>query len=504
MAGGRVADNRFSPVSTVTDMDTHPKPGFADAFRAFADGEPAALDVVDLFRRTAATVPAYRAFLAEHGVDAAAVTALPDVLRLPTVDKESYLRRHSLPDLCRGGRIEDCDLVSVSSGSSGQPTMWPRSITDELHVARRFEQVFRDGFQADRRSTLAVICFPLGTWVGGLFTTACVRHLAAKGYPVTTVAPGNNLAEILRVLPDLAPHFDQVVLLGYPPFLKNVIDAGLSAAVPWPAYSVKLVLAGEVFSEEWRDLVAGRAGIDDPVRGVASLYGTADAGVLGNETPLSVAIRRFLAGRPSLAREVFGDSRLPTLVQYDPASRFFEVDDGRLLFSADGGIPLIRYRIADEGGLIAHDVLLDLCRRHRFDPVAASDATGTDLPFVFVFGRSLFTVSYFGANVYPENVTVGLEQPGISDQVSGKFVLETIEDADRDRRLRVTVECAPDRDDADPDQLARSIREHLLRLNSEFAHYVPAERQLPDVVLRPFQDPEYFPAGVKHRYTRRC
>ena len=199
---------------------------------------------------------------------------------------------------------------------------------------------------------------------------------------------------------------------------------------------------------------------------------------------------------------MFGDSRLPTLVQYDPAGRFFEVEDGRLLFSADGGIPLIRYLIADEGGLIAHDSLVGLCRRHGFDPVAASGTTGAGLPFVYVFGRSLFTVSFFGANVYPENVTVGLEQPGISDQVTGKFVLETIEDADRDRRLRVTVERAPGRDDADPAELARSIRDQLLRLNSEFAHYVPAERQLPDVVLRPFQDARHFPPGVKHRYTR--
>lgn len=473
--------------------------GFAAAFHAFAHDEPLALDVVDLFRRTASTVPAYQKFLAERGIDPAAVTTVADVLGLPVVDKESYLRRYPLPERCRRGTIEGCDIVSVSSGSSGEPTIWPRSVTDELHVARRFEQVFRDGFGADRRTTLAVVCFPLGTWVGGLFTTACVRHLAAKGYPVTTVAPGNNPAEILRVLPELAPHFDQVVLLGYPPFLKGVIDTGVAAGVPWRDYAIKLVLAGEVFSEQWRDLVAVRAGIADPISDVAALYGTADAGVLGNETPLSVAVRRFLAGRPSLARAVFGDSRLPTLVQYDPASRFFEVSEGRLLFSADGGVPLIRYQINDEGGLYGFGELLDLCRRNGFDPVA-----GPELPFVYVFGRSLFTVSYFGANVYPENVTVGLEQPGISDQVTGKFVLETVEDADRDRRLRVFVECAAGRalDDVSLAEIARSIRDHLVRLNSEFAHYVPAGRQLPDVVLRPFQDPDYFPAGVKHRYTR--
>jgi phenylacetate-CoA ligase len=117
-------------------------------------------------------------------------------------------------------------MVAVSSGSTGRPTLWPRAASDEAAVAARFEEVFRDSFRADERTTLAVVCFALGTWVGGLYTIGCCRALAAKGYPLTVVAPGNNVDEILRVLPELGPHFDQVVLLGYPPFVKGVIDAG--------------------------------------------------------------------------------------------------------------------------------------------------------------------------------------------------------------------------------------------------------------------------------------
>jgi phenylacetate-CoA ligase len=166
-----------------------------------------------------------------------------------------------------------------------------------------------------------------------------------------------------------------------------------------------------------------------------------------------------------------------------------------LLFSGDNGVPLIRYHIADEGGVLSHADMMDFCARNGFTP-----EDGPELPFMYVFGRSLFTVSFFGANIYPENVTVGLEQPEISSWVTGKFVLETYEDSDRDRRLRVTVELAGE--DADADVIARSIHAQLLRLNSEFAHYVPAERQLPEVVLRPAGDPDYFPVGVKHRYTR--
>jgi phenylacetate-CoA ligase len=462
------------------------------AYREFFAGQRRQLDPVGFFHDVVASVPAYRAFLADAGVDAATVSGIDDFHRLPMTTKDTYHRRYPLPQLCREGRLDGCDIVAVSSGSSGTPTVWPRSLVDELHITERFEQIFRT-FGADTRSTLAVVCFPLGTWVGGLFTTACVRHLSAKGLPVTTVAPGNNKAEILRVIPELAPHADQIVLLGYPPFVKDVIDSGTG----WDRYTIRLVFAGEVFSEEWRDLVAARAGITDATTSTASLYGTADAGVLANETPRTIAIRRYLARRPEVARELFGEARLPTLAQYDPASRYFEVHDGTLLFSGDNGIPLVRYHIADEGGVVPHERMLEFCARHGFGP-----ADGPDLPFVFVFGRSLFVVSFYGANIYPENVTVGLEQPGISDWVTGKFVLETYEDGDRDLRLRITVERSPGRD-GDANLVAESIRAQLTRLNSEFANYVPPRRQLPEVVLRPAGDPEYFPVGVKHRYTRR-
>jgi phenylacetate-CoA ligase len=114
-------------------------------------------------------------------------------------------------------------------------------------------------------------------------------------------------------------------------------------------------------------------------------------------------------------------------------------------------------------------------------------------------------VSFFGANVYPENVTVGLEQPAVSGWVTGKFVLEVGEDDNRDRQLRITVELAP-RETVTPERenlVAQEIHAQLTRLNSEFTHYVPEDRQLPQVVLLPNGDPDYFPVGVKHRYTRR-
>lgn len=461
-----------------------------------------------LFRSVAAEVPAYRDFLQKQGIDATQVNNFDDFRALPLVTKANYMRAYPLPALCRHGRLTDCEMIAVSSGSTGTALFWPRSLNHELDIATRFEQVFHSSFNARERSTLVVICFALGTWVGGMYTTLCCRYLAQKGYLLTLVTPGNNKHEIYRAVTELAPHFEQTVLIGYPPFIKDVIDTGIAQDIKWSHYSIKMMFAGEVFSEEWRRLICERAGASNPCYDTASLYGTADAGVLGNETPLSITLRRFFAGNPEAARALFGESRLPTLVQYDPLSRFFEVHEGTLVVTGDNGVPLLRYHIADQGGIISHADMLRFVREWQENPLAELEVQNQHgappLPFVYLFGRADFTVSYFGANIYPENVTVGLEQPQITDWVTGKFVLEVKEDADQNKRLAVTVELLPDIS-ATPDMhstIADSIHAQLLRLNSEFAHYVPAHYQCPEVTLLPAGDGSYFPAGVKHRYTR--
>lgn len=466
--------------------------------------------VLALFKRCVEQVPAYRRFLAEKQVLAESINDYPSFQTLPLINKANYMQVYPLPQRCLGGSLQGADRVAVSSGSTGQPTFWPRSALHELDVAVRFEQVFVDSFAADQRNTLAVVCFALGNWVGGLFTTSCCWHLARKGYPLMVATPGNNKTEILRVVRELAPHFEQTVLLGYPPFIKDVLDAGAAEGIAWAEYRTKLVFAGEVFSEEWRSLLGQRTGSTRPCFDSASLYGTADGGVLGNETPLSIAIRRWLADQPRAARDLFGESRLPTLVQYDPCSRFFEVHDNTLVVSGENSVPLLRYHIADKGGVLSFDEMWSFLNQHGIQSVAdlglPVDFKPRALPFVFVFGRADFTVSYYGANIYPENVTVGLEQPGIMRWVTGKFVLEVRETALGDKELHVAVELLPDAapEPALPDLIASAIREQLLRLNSEFAHYTPTERQLPKVTLYAFADPEYFPLGVKHRYTRKA
>ena len=228
-----------------------------------------------------------------------------------------------------------------------------------------------------------------------------------------------------------------------------------------------------------------------------------------------VCIRRFLGANPDAARQLFGESRLPTLVQYDPFVRYFEAlpdAEGRghtLLFTGDNGVPLVRYHIADSGGLVPYEAMLRFLADWKFDPLAALGGHAwrgaRRLPFAFVFGRANFTVSYFGANIYPENISVGLEQAPVSEWVTGKFVLQAKEGLAGAPHLAIAVELVPGTtgDAAKQAAIEAAILAHLLRLNSEFANYTPSEYRRPQVTLHAAGDPDWFPPGVKHRYTRR-
>lgn len=482
-----------------TDLDRLLEPGET------TDGSA---KLFQLLRDVAKRVSAYRQLLAEHGIDATDIASLETFRRLPLVTKDSYVRRFPLQELVTDGDLSRCDFFAVSSGSTGEPTLWPRGQHHELSIAVRFEQVFRDSFRAQDKSTLAVVCFALGTWVGGMFTTSCLRWLAAKGYRIMIATPGNKIDEILRVVRQLSPRFEQTVLLGYPPFLKEVVDAGRADGIDWSPFDVRLVLAGEVFSETWRDLVLDRLGQPDRLGGAASLYGTADAGVLGNETPLSVAIRRFLSENDDAARAIFGEERLPTLCQYDACQRYFEAIDGTLAFSGDNGVPLLRYHIADSGGVHSFDEMLTLLRDFEIDPVFQVDRSGFKIrrqPFVHVFGRANFTVSYFGANIFPETLSLALEHPAINGWTTGKFVMQVKEGLADRPKFTVAIELADGAEaNAERVELAsRTILDTLRHHNSEFANYVPLENQVPEITLWRKGHPDYFPVGVKHRYSRR-
>ena len=57
-------------------------------------------------------------------------------------------------------------------------------------------------------------------------------------------------------------------------------------------------MAGENISEPWRDYILKRIGKEGRAEETCLIYGTADAGIMGHETPTTIAVRRLACGDP--------------------------------------------------------------------------------------------------------------------------------------------------------------------------------------------------------------
>ena len=131
-----------------------------------------------------------------------------------------------------------------------------------------------------------------------------------------------------------------------------------------------------------------------------------------------VWLRRRLRTDARLRAALLGpdEHRLPMVFQYNPLETYLETTaDGEILCTINTTAvlnPKVRYNIGDEGRLI---VPRRCWPRSSADPAArARGASGRGgstrmrLPLLFLFGRKDSTISYMGANIYPQDVEYGL------------------------------------------------------------------------------------------------
>jgi len=468
-----------------------------------------------LFQRMAKIVPAYGDFLKKSGARLASVKKVEDFSNLPWLDKENYLRCYSLAELCWNGELKKGQWVfSATSGSTGEPFYFPREDAQDKQYALTAELYLRDNFAIQNHSTLYINGFAMGAWIGGLFTYQALKHVGARGnYRLSTINPGLNRVEILKAVKKLAPQFDLVIIGGYPPFVKDLVDVGLAEGIRWQDYNLRFIFSAEGFNEDFRDYIIRKAGLKNPYKDTLNHYGIVDLGTVAHETPLSILIRRLAVKNLRLYREIFGAThKLPTLAQYLPEFFYFEEVDGNLFCSANSGLPLFRYNLKDRGGVLALTEVRRRFQRSGLDLDEEIKKAGLadlvwNLPFVYVYERSDFAVSHYGANIYPETVRKALQHRRLEDSVTGKCVLEIQRNQKQDPEFLVHVELKP-RARATL-ALANSagdlILAELLKENSEYRnnHQQMGERTLPKIILQPYEHPEYFKSGGKQKWVKR-
>lgn len=469
---------------------------------------------ISLFHAMAKRVPAYQDFLAARGFRPESVKKLSDFQTIPAIDKDNYLRHYPHEMLCWDGVFAQGQwVISSTSGTTGEPYYFPREASQDAQYALMAEMYLRDNFQIHKKSTLYIVAFPMGAWIGGLFTYEALRRVASSGgYNLSIITPGIHKKEVISAVRRLGDKYDQVIIGAYAPFLRDILADGKAEGVDWTAYNLGFVFSAEAFSEQFRDYVIREVQPSHPLKATLNHYGTVDLGTMAHETPESILVRRTLIEKDMLHRLLPEERRQPTLAQFNPELFYFEQAGRNLYCSAYSGIPLVRYDLKDYGGVISRREVLETLHGEGVDVAAlAAQHNITDtqvhLPYVYVYERDDLSVSYFGFLLYPDMIRSGLEQEALSQIVTGKFSMQVQYDDEGRQRLEVYVELqqgiAPLRE---IEHDIRSILHHNLHASSsEYreTYRVVGDALQPTVYLRDYNDPEYFKTGTKQRWTIR-
>ena len=293
---------------------------------------------------------------------------------------------------------------------------------------------------------------------------------------------GPDIGKILSTMRFLGPGY-RYLILGYPPFVKHLLDEGEAGGMAWNAYRMQAMVGGEGMTEELRDHLLQR------FESVYSGYGATDIEIgMAGESPASVAIRRIARARPDFRRALFGnDSRLPMVFQYNPLIHYLEVNAQREVICTisrlDVLAPRIRYNVHDEGGVLDYGRMMATLRAFGLDPASfGHDPANAGphgplpwvhpvrLPFLWIYGRRDATISVMGANIYPEDIETIIYKDGPLASRLHSFCLSVVTDSSATPRPCVALELnggLPD-DPQWSERLAAQFQAGLADLNLDY------------------------------------
>jgi phenylacetate-CoA ligase len=468
-------------------------------------------NMLRLFHEAALRVPAYNRFLKEHGIRHDSIRTIKDFQNVPLTSKANYLRKYPFQDLFWDGALNSQNIYTATSGSTGKPQYFcrDRSIDWQCSV---IQELFLLQNQGHKESTLVIVCFGMGIWIGGLITFEAYRMLGDRGYPISVITPGINKAEIFRALKILSPKYERTILCGYPPFIKDVIDEAPSHGINLKKLHLRISMAAEPFSEDFRDYISRACGLSKTELDTTNVYGSADIGAMAFETPLSISVRRAATENSAIFKNLFGNiNKTPTLAQYIPRFISFETIHDELVLTGRSAMPLIRYRIGDNGGTLTYQEVIERMNgdaertRNLIQKNALLGGRAWELPFVYIYERNDLSATVYGLQVYPETIREILLRRQFASHFTGKFVLITRYNEKQDQYLEVNLELrkgARESKKLHTDTLGAVIK-NLVEKNAEYKELLSfiGKRAHPRLKFWSNEDQVYFKPGIKQRWV---
>lgn len=426
------------------------------------------------FQTVAKAVPAYRDFLAKNKVNPDSIKTIEDFKKIPLVTKDNYFRKYPIKDLVMGGDLSRTTVIHSSSGSTGNPLFWPKSVIGDINAYKGVELLFVYYFDIDKVNTLLINCFAMGPWAAGEIVHTSGKAIAEKGLKLTTVSPGLNLDLFFSFYENLKDNFDQIIIGGYTSFIKDIIEESKTRKIDIKNSNIKILTGGERFSENWRDYLSENLGFENPHKSIASVLGTSETGVTSISTPFCDELRIFLNKNKSLATQIFVRPELPSITQFVPAARFIEIINKEIIVTTPGYIPLIRYNTQDSGEILTVRDILSIMPREFLDKYNSYGEAYAipNLPILTIYGRSDGTITFYALNIFPEHINIILETEKLRKYVTGKVVVEKMENTNSEPYLRLILEL--NRGIKPTKELEQEVKEvfakDLSELNIEYRH----------------------------------
>lgn len=466
---------------------------------------------IDLFHEASKEIAAYKKFLKDNNFDARTVQHLGDFAKIPLTNKKDYLRKYDHKNLTWPKDWEGPIWFCSTSGSTGEPYYFPRN-GKLAEQASYMAETFLRNSSYGQGNTLVLMGFGMGVWIGGLITLRAFEIAAERmGAPVAFLPTGYNKTEIFKALKKLSPEFEQTVIVGYPPFIKELVDQVDAEGIDLKRLNVRFMFAAEAFTETFRNYVCEKAGVKQPLLDTLNIYGTADIGAMAHETPLSILVRRLALEDPVLYKEMFKQiEKTPTLAQYNPKFIEFEEVDGEVVLTSNAALPLIRYAVGDHGGVLSYEAVDNLLKKHNVHLATEIEKAGikhtvTQKPFVYVYERTDLSTTLHGINIYPEFVKEGLLDSNLTGFFTERFTMSTKHDIRHNQFLQINVELQPSITANDKlQQMAhKSILDSMIQKSSEFSEVSKSRNsaELVQVILWPNGHPRYFAPGTKQKWV---
>jgi phenylacetate-CoA ligase len=181
---------------------------------------------------------------------------------------------------------------------------------------------------------------------------------------------------------------------------------------------------------------------------------------------------------------------------YNPLDHFIEINDESevviTIINYKVLSPRLRYNIEDEGKVLEYNsfvkILLE-CGYTRRQIQEVSKQNPIKMPILMIYGRKDGTISYMGANIYPQDVEQGLYSSKYADQIENFMItLHQGDNLESKPVINIELKTAINSEQSAliKADLAARVVDYMTKVNKDFAESIAEDSSSAEIQIEFF------------------